>query len=542
MANLRQLVSGTNISHRSGKQGRSEEMTRNFSSRSLVERFTHHRDPAHAYTALRKCPTVTTLVEGGHHQHLPPRFRLDMDHRHHQHGGRYYAAAAVGGHFEPAGYHFSSRKQKRASQTSLLKRCSTKGSDLAMHHYQQYYYHQPDQHQHHQQYYYHQPDQLQQLMAGQRTATVASGLRTPPSGIVAVRPVNRFRSQNSLQHCSRCTSVLSMAASRVTSRAPSQISLLLDRKPARLPAQDDILCKICLVDYPLSHMVKLEDCACMFCKECMGQYILFEVMEGAYDISCPDRDCPHQGLLSIHQMERLTSRELMDKHRAFRLNTEVCLDSGRTFCPSAGCDTICHICVGSKNQGVAVSCPTCSKEFCSLCLATWHPGLSCTENGAQIVARGGGGGADAPLMMMDWADEGGGGDDSIKKCPMCFVFIERDAGCAQMMCKRCKHVFCWYCLTSLDDDFLLRHYDAGSCKGKLGHSRASVIWHRTQVIGIFAGFGILLLVASPLLLIAAPCVLCCKCRCRRCSPRTSEAAVEKASGQSSSLSCMMEPA
>ena len=28
--------------------------------------------------------------------------------------------------------------------------------------------------------------------------------------------------------------------------------------------------------------------------------------------------------------------------------------------------------------------------------------------------------------------------------------LERDAGCAQMMCKRCKHVFCWYCLISLD--------------------------------------------------------------------------------------------
>jgi hypothetical protein len=32
------------------------------------------------------------------------------------------------------------------------------------------------------------------------------------------------------------------------------------------------------------------------------------------------------------------------------------------------------------------------------------------------------------------------------------------------------------------------------------------------VIGIFAGFGILLLVASPLLLVAAPCIICCKCR------------------------------
>lgn len=113
---------------------------------------------------------------------------------------------------------------------------------------------------------------------------------------------------------------------------------------------------------------------------------------------------------------------------------------------------------------------------------------------------------------------------------MCNVPIEKDEGCAQMMCKRCKHVFCWYCLASLDvitgcictyfiylcwcsqDDFLLRHYDKGPCKNKLGHSRASVIWHRTQVIGIFAGFGILLLVASPLLLLAAPCIVCCKCR------------------------------
>lgn len=123
-------------------------------------------------------------------------------------------------------------------------------------------------------------------------------------------------------------------------------------------------------------------------------------------------------------------------------------------------------------------------------------------------------------------------NDLIKCCPMCAVPIEKDDGCAQMMCKRCKHVFCWYCLASLDvskintyefkyrfifqsliqDDFLLRHYDRGPCKNKLGHSRASVVWHRAQVIGIFAGFGILLLVASPLLLLAAPCIVCCKCR------------------------------
>ena len=101
--------------------------------------------------------------------------------------------------------------------------------------------------------------------------------------------------------------------------------------------------------------------------QCMQQYIAFEVMEGAYDISCPDPDCPTQGVLSQHQMERLTDKELLDKHRTFRLtqgvlvekndqtlvcrlNTEVSMDAARTWCPSAGCDTICHICAGTKSQ------------------------------------------------------------------------------------------------------------------------------------------------------------------------------------------------
>ena len=62
------------------------------------------------------------------------------------------------------------------------------------------------------------------------------------------------------------------------------------------------------------------------------------------------------------------------------------------------------------------------------------------------------------------------------------------------------------------EDFLLRHYDSGECKGRLGHTRASVLWHRAQVIGIFAGFGIMLVVASPLLLLAAPCIFFCDCK------------------------------
>ena len=127
------------------------------------------------------------------------------------------------------------------------------------------------------------------------------------------------------------------------------------------------------------------------------------------------------------------------------------------------------------------------------------------------------------------------------------VPIERDDGCAQMMCKNCRHVFCWFCLASLDDDFMLRHYDSGlprstfsrlkrfnifvvgPCRSRLGHSRISVVWHRTQVrinviaflkvicsifffflqvVSAFLGLGVLFLVTSPLLLLASPCFFC----------------------------------
>lgn len=44
----------------------------------------------------------------------------------------------------------------------------------------------------------------------------------------------------------------------------------------------------------------------------------------------------------------------------------------------------------------------------------------------------------------------------------------------------CEEFNLWM-LQLFQDDFLLRHYDKGPCKNKLGHTRASVIWHRTQV-------------------------------------------------------------
>lgn len=53
----------------------------------------------------------------------------------------------------------------------------------------------------------------------------------------------------------------------------------------------------------------------------MKAYVEFEILEGAYEISCPDAMCPYQGIMDIEQdIGALVSRDLVDKHKRFRLN------------------------------------------------------------------------------------------------------------------------------------------------------------------------------------------------------------------------------
>ncbi|KAK9502460.1 hypothetical protein O3M35_011236 [Rhynocoris fuscipes] len=312
-------------------------------------------------------------------------------------------------------------------------------------------------------------------------------LSTSNNGHEPMRPVNRLRHHNIM--CSRCSSLLSMASSsRYSIQEGSYVQVNSAPAAAASKTEPSIVCKLCLSSVPYSSTWTLQ-CSCAFCKQCVKDYVEFEISQGAYEISCPDAMCQSQGIITLDEIGNLVNSELMEKHKRYRKNREVDDNVRLAWCPSAGCETVCTL--SSQTTAHRVHCPSCSTDFCSLCRSSWHPHSPCPQPGP-------------PGIPFD--------SDLIKCCPMCAVPIEKDEGCAQMMCKRCKHVFCWYCLASLDDDFLLRHYDKGPCKNKLGHSRASVIWHRTQVIGIFAGFGILLLVASPLLLLAAPCIVCCKCR------------------------------
>lgn len=123
--------------------------------------------------------------------------------------------------------------------------------------------------------------------------------------------------------------------------------------------------------------------------------------------------------------------------------------------------------------------------------------MSCEENTRLLAANGQEENVGIPFDS-----------DLIKCCPMCSVPIEKDEGCAQMMCKRCKHVFCWYCLASLDVSVALnyiwcleksinlsrdnkfiwfrRHFRTIFCCATMTKDRAKINW----VIHVRRSFGI----------------------------------------------------
>ncbi|XP_076805039.1 putative E3 ubiquitin-protein ligase RNF144A [Clavelina lepadiformis] len=277
--------------------------------------------------------------------------------------------------------------------------------------------------------------------------------------------------------------------------------------------EEPFTCKLCFDDFfHQTDVFSISSCGCRFCKQCMQSYVEVLIRDGVVlSITCPDAECSKAGAISSDEIQQLAQQETFEKYNRLKFEQEVAIDPHRTFCPQVACSTVCHVCSNSSNHDVlpdpfSVSCPTCKLQFCYICKAEWKTGHACNNFSHNLGSEFQRLQARAGLKLSDEMDA------MIKRCPVCTILIEKDRGCAQMICKNCSHVFCWYCLKLLDNDFLLRHYDKGPCRNMLGHSRAQVFRHRIGVVGLFAAFSLLLVVASPVLLLAAPIVLCCKCK------------------------------
>ncbi|CAF2912480.1 unnamed protein product [Rotaria sp. Silwood2] len=169
------------------------------------------------------------------------------------------------------------------------------------------------------------------------------------------------------------------------------------------------------------------------------------------------------------------------------ITDKVTNDPQRIFCPQINCGRVLTLSNEQKiEEKQSITCTKCQSTFCLKCRCQWHPHQRCSD-----------------LLTPNEMET----ESNIKRCPQCRFPLEWTDGCAQIMCINCKHMFCWYCLKSLDNDFFLLHYERGPCRNRLGHSRASLFLHRLIIIGLFIAFIILFIIATPLLILIAPCLI-----------------------------------
>ncbi|XP_059798267.1 E3 ubiquitin-protein ligase RNF144A isoform X3 [Balaenoptera ricei] len=252
-----------------------------------------------------------------------------------------------------------------------------------------------------------------------------------------------------------------------------------------------VSCKLCLGEYPVEQMTTIAQCQCIFCTLCLKQYVELLIKEGLETaISCPDAACPKQGHLQENEIECMVAAEIMQRYKKLQFEREVLLDPCRTWCPASTCQAVCQLQEMGLQTPQLVQCKACDTEFCSACKASWHPGQGCPETMPITFLPGETSSSAFPLEEDDVP---------IKRCPKCKVYIERDEGCAQMMCKNCKHAFCWYCLESLDgaettdvdlsvlDAGRLRSVPASSGSGPSscctdGRLRCGLAWQREEAL------------------------------------------------------------
>ncbi|KAL2084291.1 hypothetical protein ACEWY4_019809 [Coilia grayii] len=257
-----------------------------------------------------------------------------------------------------------------------------------------------------------------------------------------------------------------------------------------------VFCKLCLNSHAEEDTSSLQACGCVFCTQCLQQYVHLSVREGGgAPITCPDLACQGTEGLSDSEVACYVSEDQAELYKRLRFERAVQLDPSKAWCPVLDCQAVCSVIAGVEGMPTPVPCPACRTIFCCGCMQLWQEEHVCSSSHSLTPASS--------------DDDRSSTDSAIKQCPMCGVYIERNQGCAQMLCKNCKHTFCWYCLQNLDGDIFLRHYDKGPCRYKLGHSRASVMWNRVQVVAVLVGVSITMLVTFPFLLLASPCILCC---------------------------------
>lgn len=220
--------------------------------------------------------------------------------------------------------------------------------------------------------------------------------------------------------------------------------------PPYIPSAD-FECMICMADYTFEEMYFVDVCDHLFCQECIRVHCAKQVQDGAIHISCPFPKCPVE--LEHHEIMGLLVQEdpkLAQKYDDLLYEHAIRVLKDIVICPAPDCGTP----VPLDEQAKWHKCLKCKYLFCHKCMLDHHPDFTC-EQWKKVGGK--------VESFDDYLKIKG---DSVKRCPRCNYFVEKNGGCNRICCQKCKCNFCWLCTSDLGDDMMksYNHFDNGKCK------------------------------------------------------------------------------
>jgi IBR domain, a half RING-finger domain len=127
------------------------------------------------------------------------------------------------------------------------------------------------------------------------------------------------------------------------------------------------------------------------------------------------------------QLKELCGEALYKKYEEFYSKKSLEADINFRWCPQRNCDGFSLRTVNNK-----LDCNKCFYEFCFLCAEPWHFEKPCSTVGDK--------------SFLKWVSS-----KRVKKCPNCYMIIQKDGGCPHMSCSKCNYSWCWLCGKSFEN-------------------------------------------------------------------------------------------
>ncbi|KAL3976770.1 frizzled 9/10 [Sarotherodon galilaeus] len=230
-------------------------------------------------------------------------------------------------------------------------------------------------------------------------------------------------------------------------------------------------CGVCFMGRLGSECVKLSPCGHVFCRACLCEFCTVQITEGnVRGVTCPQADCA--GAPTPAQVQSLVGEKLFDRYDRLLLQNTLDSMSDVTYCPRTSCGSAVILEKSSK----AALCSACGFAFCVICRKTYHGTGKCetkkkyaeryiidlpqSQEGMKALMKDYASGSRERKRLLEnrygcnllvsimenklsdnWIA------NNTRSCPECFTRIEKDGGCDQMLCIRCKRIFWWDRLT-----------------------------------------------------------------------------------------------